>query len=139
MCIRQTATFELRATSIAPGVDNARTSFIMSTPAEIASAITIGELVSIDKGISRFFHSLNNRNRSVKFDIWCHTCCPWSSRFSTNVNNGNPVLYIRLNSVKNLRDINFKKISGIFEKSPPSENESGVTFMTPIHRGIVQI
>ena len=87
MCIKQTATFEFRATSIAPGTDNARTSFIMSTPAEIASAITIGELVSIDKVYPDFFHSLNNWNRSVKFDIDCHACCPWSSRFSANVNN----------------------------------------------------
>ncbi|GIS51104.1 MAG: hypothetical protein Ct9H90mP25_5380 [Gammaproteobacteria bacterium] len=46
-----------------------------------------------------------------------------------------PFPYIRLNSVKNLEISTSKRLVVFFEKPPPSENESGVTFMTPIHRG----
>src|SRR4051812_10870731 len=127
MCMRQTAQFRSRTASIAPGACRAWISLIIEAPAASAAFITAGRRVSTDTHRSAIFSSTGSTRRS-------------SSSSETGADPGRvdspPMSMMCAPSSANLRA--WSSAFFVSKNRPPSENESGVTFTTPMMSGLAR-
>src|SRR6267142_4564461 len=125
MCMRQTAHLLFRTASMAPGAWSACTSLIIEAPASSAARITAGRRVSTDTQRSRILSTTGMMRSS-------------SSASETGAAPGRvdspPTSTMSAPSSASRRACAIAASRS--RKRPPSEKESGVTFTTPITKGL---
>ncbi len=124
MCIKHTGTPSCAAADSAPGARKARTSLIMPAPAATASRMTSGFEVSIDKGIASDLCSASMTGTTRASSSASDTAAAPGRVDSppTSMMSAPSSAICMARSSARSRD----------KKRPPSENESGVMFKTPM-------